>query len=154
MRNRLLEIAVGMFLLIGVGAIFLLTFQVSSLQTAAGSAYEVDAHFQNTGGLKAGSAVSMAGVNIGRVKSIKIDPDTFEANVTMSIYNEFDNVPRDSSASILTAGLLGEKYIGIEPGGDLKPLVAGSRIKFTESALVLEQVIGQFLFNKAAEGDE
>lgn len=154
MQNRLVEIVVGLFLCLGIGAIFILTFQVSSLQTSAADNYSISASFQNAGGLKTGSSVSMAGVHIGRVTKISFDSETYEAKVDMSIRNEFDAIPKDSSASILTAGLLGEKFIGIEPGGDMRMLAEGDSVRFTESALVLEKVIGQFLFSKAAEGKE
>lgn len=151
MQTRLLEIVVGLFLCLGVGAIFILTFQVSSLKDVGGQTYDITAKFSNVGGLKVGSPVSMAGVDIGRVTQIGFDPQDFEAVATLTIRAAYDNIPRDSSASILTAGLLGEKYIGLEPGGDMKSLKEGSKIKLTESALVLEQIIGQFLFSKAAE---
>lgn len=155
MQNRSLEAVVGFFLCLGVAAILMLTFQVSDLQRSVnGDSYTVYANFENTGGLKVGSSVSMAGVNIGRVTTISIDQDTFESKVGLTIQNEYQILPKDSSASILTAGLLGEKYIGIEAGGDRKILGDGDVVRFTESALVLEQVIGQFLFNNASAKDE
>ena len=154
MQSRLVEIVVGLFLCLGIGAIFILTFRVSSLQAPAKDVYTISASFQNVGGIKTGSSVSMAGVNIGRISNIAYDSETFEARVDMSIRKEFSEIPKDSSASILTAGLLGEKFIGIEPGGDMRVLAEGDIIKLTESALVLEKVIGQFLFSKAAEGKE
>lgn len=155
MHNRTVEAVVGFFLCLGVAAILLLTFQVSDLQRGVnGDSYTVYANFENTGGLKIGSSVSMAGVNIGRVTGISIDEQTFESRVALTISNDYQILPKDSSASILTAGLLGEKYIGVEAGGDLKTLADGDVVKFTESALVLEQVIGQFLFQKASAKDE
>ena len=154
MQSRLVELVVGLFLCLGIAAIFILTFRVSSLQATANDVYTINASFQNVGGIKSGSAVSMAGVNIGRISDIKFDQETFEARIYMAIRKEFSGIPKDSSASILTAGLLGEKYIGIGPGGDVRVLEDGDSLKFTESALVLEQVIGQFLFSKAAEGKE
>lgn len=155
MQNRTTEAVVGFFLCLGVAAILILTFQVSDLQRGVnGNSYTVFANFENTGGLKVGSSVNMAGVNIGRVTGISIDETTFESRVALTIQNDYQILPRDSSASILTAGLLGEKYIGVEPGGDLKVLKDGDVVKFTESALVLEQIIGQFLFNQASAKDE
>lgn len=152
MQSRLLEIAVGLFLCLGVGAIFILTTRVASLQPNGNETYDITASFENLGGLKVGSAITMAGINIGRVSKITLNPETFEADVTLSLQRKHDALPRDSSASILTAGLLGEKYIGLEPGGDPKPLKAGDSLKITESALVLEQVISQFLFSQAESG--
>jgi len=155
MQSRSVEAVVGLFLCLGVAAILILTFQVSDLQRGVnGNSYTVYANFENSGGLKVGSSVSMAGVNIGRVTSIEIDSDTFESRVAITVEDQFDMLPKDSSASILTAGLLGERYIGIEPGGDIKLLKDGDVIRFTESALVLEQIIGQFLFNQASSKKE
>lgn len=151
-QSRLLEIVVGMFLCLGVAAILILTFQVSDLKTVgAGNSYTLYANFDNSGGLKAGSAVQIGGVTIGRVQTIELDQDTFETRVSMSISNDYMVLPRDSSASVRTSGLLGENYLAIEAGGDMKTLGDGDKFKFTESALVLEEVIGQFLFSK---GDE
>lgn len=151
-HSRLLEIVVGMFLCLGVAAILLLTFQVSDLKTVgAGNSYTLYANFSNSGGLKAGSAVQIGGVTIGRVQTIELDRDTFETRVSMSISNDYLVLPKDSSASVRTAGLLGENYLAIEAGGDMKTFADGDKFKFTESALVLEEVIGQFLFSK---GDE
>lgn len=155
MQSRSIEAVVGLFLCLGVAAILILTFQVSDLQRGVnGNSYTVYANFENSGGLKVGSSVSMAGVNIGRVTAIEIDSDTFESRVAITVEDQFDMLPKDSSASILTAGLLGERYIGIEPGGDIKLLKDGDVIRFTESALVLEQIIGQFLFNQASSKKE
>lgn len=155
MQSRSVEAVVGLFLCLGVAAILILTFQVSDLQRGVnGNSYTVYANFENSGGLKVGSSVSMAGVNIGRVTGIEIDSDTFESRVAITLEDRFDMLPKDSSASILTAGLLGERYIGIEPGGDIKLLKDGDVIRFTESALVLEQIIGQFLFNQASSKKE
>lgn len=152
MQSKAIEILVGLFFTLGVAAIFILTFRVASLNVGSGdSSYTLSASFENIGGLRPGASVTLAGVRIGRVRSIVIDRDTFEALVTMDVAREFDNIPKDSSASILTAGLLGEQYIGVTPGGDLESLAAGDRLKFTQSALVLENLIGQFLVSKATE---
>ena len=153
MRSRALEILVGFFVCLGVAAVFVLTFRVASLETVgAGQSYKVTAMFENIGGLKPGSAVTLSGVKIGRVQNIVIDPDSFEAAVTLQIADTYNTLPEDSSAKILTAGLLGEQYVGLEAGGAEETLKEGSRIKFTQSALVLENLIGQFLYNKAEDG--
>ncbi len=147
MQSRALEMLVGLFVCLGVAAVFVLTFRVASLDTVGGSGqtYRVTAAFDNIGGLKTGSAVTMAGVRIGRVRNIVIDPITFEARVTLELSDSYDNIPEDSNAKILTAGLLGEQYVGIEAGGADASLVEGSTLKLTQSALVLENLIGQFL---------
>ncbi|MES0872978.1 outer membrane lipid asymmetry maintenance protein MlaD [Sinimarinibacterium thermocellulolyticum] len=146
MQSKALEILVGLFVCLGVAAIFVLTFRVASLDgVGGGSTYTVTAKFGNIGGLKPGSAVTMAGVKIGRVRAIEIDPETFEARVTLDIFERFDRIPEDSSAKILTAGLLGEQYIGLEPGGMDEFLRDGSELTLTQGALVLENLIGQFL---------
>lgn len=152
MQSRALEILVGFFVCLGVAAIFVMTFRVASLDTVGnGDTFRVTAMFENIGGLKAGSAVTLSGVKIGRVQSIVIDPTTFEAMATLAIARQYSDLPEDSSAKILTAGLLGEQYIGLEAGGAEEPLKEGSRIKFTQSALVLENLIGQFLTNMASK---
>lgn len=155
MQSRALEILVGFFVCLGVAAVFVLTFRVASLETiGAGESYRVTAMFENIGGLKPGSAVTLSGVKIGRVQNIVIDPDSFEAAVTLQIADTYNTLPEDSSAKILTAGLLGEQYIGLEAGGAEEALKEGSRIKFTQSALVLENLIGQFLTNMASKNEE
>jgi phospholipid/cholesterol/gamma-HCH transport system substrate-binding protein len=152
MQSKALELLVGLFFTLGVAAIFILTFRVASVAGGSGNGtYTITADFENIGGLKAGAAVTMAGVRIGRVREIVIDRESFEARVTMQIQNRYDNIPKDTGASILTAGLLGEQYIGLTPGGDEEVLAAGDAIKFTQSALVLENLIGQFLVSKASE---
>jgi len=153
MQSRALEMLVGLFVCLGVAAVFVLTFRVASLDTVggSGSTYRVIASFENIGGLKPGSAVTMAGVKIGRVRDIVIDPNTFEANVTLELSNTYNTIPDDSNAKILTAGLLGEQYVGIEVGGADEPLKDGSKLKLTQSALVLENLIGQFL---SSQGDK
>jgi phospholipid/cholesterol/gamma-HCH transport system substrate-binding protein len=152
---RTLEIWVGVFVAAGIAALFMLTMRVSNLSGVLDEGgYVLTARFENISGLKERSPVTMAGVNIGRVTKIGFDPRTYQAIVTMRINNRFDNLPRDTSAAIFTAGLLGEKYIGMEPGGSDEVLRPGNEIELTQSSLVLEQLIGQFLFNKAAEGDK
>jgi phospholipid/cholesterol/gamma-HCH transport system substrate-binding protein len=154
MQSKALELLVGLFFTLGVAAVFILTFRVASLDGAGeGGSFEVTADFENIGGLKAGAAVTLAGVRIGRVRSIVIDKDSFEARVTMRISEQFNNIPKDSAAAILTAGLLGEQYIGLTAGGADEVLAAGDKIGFTQSALVLENLIGQFVAGMAS-GDK
>lgn len=147
--SRFVEMLVGLFVILGVAAIFVLTMRVSNLSATPGMSqgYTVSAHFRNVGGLKVGSAVTMAGVDIGRVISIAIDPYTYDAIVKLRISDGYRNIPDDSDAKILTAGLLGEQYVGINAGGSLTYLKAGSEIQFTQSALVLEEIIGKFMVN-------
>jgi phospholipid/cholesterol/gamma-HCH transport system substrate-binding protein len=147
MQSRALEVLVGFFVCLGVAAIFVLTFRVASLDTVGGSkaSYHVTAKFDTIGNLAAGASVKIAGVRIGRVRGIGIDPTTFQAVATLEISGDHANIPEDSTAKILTAGLLGEQYVGLEPGGDDKSLKEGDEIKFTQSAFVLENLIGQFL---------
>jgi phospholipid/cholesterol/gamma-HCH transport system substrate-binding protein len=154
MQSRSVEIWVGLFIAAGMAALFMLAMQVSNLTVVnTDEGYDVTARFENISGLKVRSQVTMAGVRIGRVTHIGFDPRTYEAVVTMHISNQYDELPADTSASIFTAGLLGEQYIGLEPGGDMEMLKDGSEIVLTQSALILEQLIGQFLFSKASEGD-
>ncbi|MGB0238487.1 MAG: outer membrane lipid asymmetry maintenance protein MlaD [Cycloclasticus sp.] len=150
--SRSIEVLVGFFVAIGFVAMFFLSMEVSNLSNVGGEdGYDVKANFENIGSLKVRAPVSMAGVNIGRVKAIDFDPESFEAVVTMNIEAQYNQLPLDTNASILTAGLLGEQFIGLEPGGEEDVLVNGSEIELTQSALVLEQIIGQFLFNSASE---
>jgi len=123
---------------------------LSAFNTAGG--YEIVARFENIGGLKVRAPVTAGGVRVGRVAAIGYDSERYEAVVRLAIDSAFDRLPRDTSASIFTAGLLGEQYVGLEPGGDERFLKADDEIRITQSALVLEQVVGQFLFSKAAEG--
>lgn len=148
-----LELMVGVFMAAALAALFFLAMKVSNLGTfTSGDVYRVTARFENVGGLKVKAPVTMAGVEVGRVMSIGYDPKTFQALVTLGIQNRFDEIPDDTFAKILTAGLLGEQYIGLEPGGSLRNLSEGDEIRLTQSALVLEDVIGQFIFGKAQEG--
>jgi len=155
MTNRKsLEIWVGLFVAIGILALAVLAFKVGNLTTAdVMNGYQVKARFDNIGGLKTKSAVTMAGVRIGRVSNITFDSQHFVAVVTMDIDGRYNNIPKDSNASILTSGLLGDQYIGLEPGGADESLKAGDTIEVTQSALVLERLIGQVLFDKASTSD-
>lgn len=150
--SRSIEILVGLFVAIGFVALFFLSMQVSNLSSINGDAgYNIKGNFNNIGSLKVRAPVSMAGVNIGRVTAIEFDAKSFEAVVTMSIESKYNELPSDTSASILTAGLLGEQYVGLEPGGEDESLKEGSKLELTQSALVLEQIIGQFLFSSGTK---
>ena len=152
-QSRTIEILVGLFVMAGIAALFFLGLQVSNLSAFSGEeGYRLFARFENSGGLKVRSPVTVAGVRIGRIRAIEIDNETFEAVVEMRIRPEFNTLPMDTAASIFTSGLLGEQYIGLDPGGDEEIMQDGDEIELTQSALVLEEIIGQFLFSKAEEG--
>lgn len=152
-QNRNVEIFVGIFIAAGLAALFVLAMKVSNLSTFNDDeGYPLVARFDNIGGLKERSPVTMAGVRIGRVDNIDFDVETFEAVVILKINSKYDQLPKDSSASIFTAGLLGEQYIALEAGGDMDNLQANDEFIITQSALVLEELIGQFLM-KTAEGE-
>jgi phospholipid/cholesterol/gamma-HCH transport system substrate-binding protein len=145
------DVWVGLFVLLGaVAVLFLALKSANLLQWSLEKDYLVTARFDNIGGLKPGAAVKSAGVVVGRVKAIEFDGESFQARVTLAI-QERHQFPKDSSLAILTSGLLGEQYVGIAPGADENNLVAGDRIGSTQSAVVLEKLISQFLYNKAAE---
>lgn len=146
-RNHIIEAVVGLFLVISFLALLVLAFWVSGLTTmGTNDYYTVYADFDNIGGLKIRAPVSMSGVKIGRVVQIGLDPKTFRAHVAIDIENRVHDIPVDSSASILTQGLLGSNYISIGPGFEVKGLSAGDTIETTHSALVLENVIGQLIY--------
>lgn len=147
MRIRTLEIGVGLFLLAGLLALLLLSLRVSGLSVAQGDTYKLYAYFDNIAGLGVRSKVTMAGVTIGKVTAIDLDRDSYTGRVTMEIEKNVDILPTDSTASILTAGLLGEKYVGISVGGEEEILADGDTIRDTQSSLVLEELIGKFLLN-------
>jgi phospholipid/cholesterol/gamma-HCH transport system substrate-binding protein len=154
MDRKTIDLWVGIFLLIGFLALLFLALKVGNLGGQRnGETYNVEARFENIGGLKLGAPVKSAGVLVGRVTDIRLDKDTFRAVAKLSMDKRFP-FPKDSSASILTSGLLGEVYIGLDAGGDDKTLAEGDRISLTQSAVVLERLIGQFLFNRAADGPE
>ncbi len=145
------DVWVGLFVLLGAAAILFLALQSANLLGLSfQSTYPVVAKFDNIGGLKPQAAVKSAGVVVGRVDSISFDDQTFQARVTLTLESRYQ-FPKDSSLKILTSGLLGEQYIGIEAGADEKTLAAGDTISSTQSAVVLENLIGQFLYNQAAE---
>jgi len=151
MQRTTLDLWVGIFVAAGVTALFVLALKVGNASSVSVSdGYRVIAEFDNIGGLKVRAPVKSAGVVVGRVEGISLDTRTFRANVGLRIDKRYP-FPRDSSASILTAGLLGEQYVGMDGGGDEQNLKDGDRLKITQSAIVLEKVIGQFLYGKAAE---
>ncbi|MDM0011406.1 outer membrane lipid asymmetry maintenance protein MlaD [Variovorax sp. J22P168] len=146
------DIWVGLFVLLGGAALLFLALQSANLLGLNfQKTYSVTARFDNIGGLKPQTAVKSAGVVVGRVESITFDDKTFQASVTLALQNRY-SFPKDSSFKILTSGLLGEQYIGIEAGADEKDLHAGDVVTDTQSAVVLENLISQFLYSKAAEG--
>lgn len=148
MQNRSLEIGVGLFLVAGLLALLLLALRVSGLSVASNeSTYRVYAYFDNAAGISSRAKVALAGVTIGKVVSVDIDHETFRGRVAMDIDQRINYLPADSTAAILTAGLLGERYIGISVGGDSDLLKNNSVIRDTQSAMVLEDLIGKFLLN-------
>ena len=153
MDRKTIDLGVGIFMLIGIAALLWLSLRVGNLgEDRPSSTYAVETKFTNIGGLKSKAPVKSAGVLVGRVSDIKFDNDKFLAVVTLTMDGRY-SFPKDSSASILTSGLLGEVYIGLDAGGDDKKLNNGDKISLTQSAVVLERLIGQFMFGKAAEGD-
>jgi phospholipid/cholesterol/gamma-HCH transport system substrate-binding protein len=153
MNSKMVEITVGVFVAAGIAALFMLAMKVSNLNAySVKDGYTLVAHFDNIGGLKTQSPVSASGVRIGRVVAIEYDQEGYDAQVRMVIDPRYDRLPEDTSAGIYTSGLLGEQYISLEPGGSDTYLKDGDRVTLTQSALVLEQVIGQYLFSAASEG--
>jgi len=154
-NSKTVEIIVGLFVALGIAALFMLAMKVSNLSTFSGdNGYVINARFENIGGLKVRSPVTVAGVRVGRISDINFDNSTYEAVVSMSIDGSYNTLPTDTSASIFTAGLLGEQYVALEPGGAEKYLQQGGEVRLTQSAIVLEQVIGQFLYSQAEGGDK
>lgn len=154
-RNLAVDAMVGLFVLLGFCALVFLAMRAGNMNSAIGlsNTYAVKARFDNIGGLKPRAAVRSAGVVVGRVTGIRFDDKTYQAEVSMALDGRYQ-FPKDTSAKILTAGLLGEQYIGLEPGGDTAMLAGGGLIGMTQSAVVLENLIGQFLYGKAAEGEK
>ncbi|MEJ2308246.1 MAG: outer membrane lipid asymmetry maintenance protein MlaD [Gammaproteobacteria bacterium] len=150
------EFMVGVLMLAGAAALFFLAMKASNFASIddGKDGYMISARFDNIGGLKVRAPVTLAGVRIGQVQSITVDSETFEAVVRMSIRSQYDKIPGDTFAKILTSGLLGEQYIGLDPGGSLENLADGDEITVTQSALVLEDIIGKFLFSKAEEASQ
>jgi phospholipid/cholesterol/gamma-HCH transport system substrate-binding protein len=151
MSKRGIEVLVGLFVVLGLVALVFVALKAANLASfSGGETYALTARFENIGGLKARAPVRSAGVVVGRVTSIALDPKTFQGVVTLAVDKSYQ-FPKDSAAKILTSGLLGDQYIGIEPGGDDKNLGPGETIAQTQSAVVLENLIGQFLTGKAAD---
>jgi phospholipid/cholesterol/gamma-HCH transport system substrate-binding protein len=153
MNRAILDLWAGLFVALGIAALIFLAVKVGSYSDVPkkGSTYTVKAVFDNIGGLKVRAPVKSAGVTVGRVGSIKLDRRNFRAVVRLDLNSKYSEFPVDTTASILTSGLLGEQYIGLDAGGDEAVLKNGDTLQFTQSAVVLEKLIGQFMFNKAAE---
>ena len=152
MNSRTIEILVGFFMALGIAALVMLALKVSNLATfGSDDGYRVEAYFEDIGGLKPRSKIAVGGVQVGKVDSIDYEMDTFKAKVVLKIDSKYDTFPIDTAANIYTAGLLGEQYIGLEPGGDLESLKDGDVIEITQSAMVLERLIGQYLFSSAGK---
>jgi len=153
-KRGIIEFWVGLFVLCGIGAMALLAFQVGNTSVMGfGGDYRVYARFDNIGGLSMKAPVSIGGVKVGRVTGISIDQQTFQAVVELSISKDQDSIPVDSSASILTAGLLGAQFIGLVPGAEEEYLQDGSEIELTQSSFTLESVIGEFLYRSTTSGN-
>ena len=149
MERSTLDLWVGVFVVAGIAALVVLALKVGNLSTYnGGESYQLEAYFSNIGGLKPQASIKSAGVLVGRVTAISLDTERYEAKVTMSIDQRYQ-FPVDTFANILTAGLLGEQYLGLVPGGDEQLLKAGDVVKQTQSAVVLEDLIGKFLYSKA-----
>jgi len=154
MNRSIIDLWVGIFVAIGMAALLFLALKVGNLSSAhMAEAYELHAKFDNIGGLKVRGPVKSAGVVVGRVADIAFDPESYEAVVTLKIDQRY-RFPKDTFAAIYTSGLLGEQFVGLDVGGDEKKLNPGDTIAKTQSAVVLEKLISQFLFNKAAEGQD
>lgn len=152
MNKTVLDLWVGLFVIAGIAALLFLALKVGSMNAVNTSdSYEVVARFENIGGLKSRAPVKSAGVVVGRVTDIRFDNDTYEAAVTLRLDKRYA-FPKDTTATIMTSGLLGEQYIGLEAGGDSEKLKDKDRILITQDAVVLENLIGQFLYGKAQEG--
>ena len=149
-NSRTLELMVGLFVALGMAALLMLSLKVSNLSSLWGSnEYEVSAYFSNVGGLKVKSPVKLGGVKVGSISEINYDDSKYQALVKMKINARYTKIPQDTSAVIYTAGLLGEQYIGLEPGGDEQFLKNGSRVSLTQSAVILEQLISRVLYQFA-----
>jgi phospholipid/cholesterol/gamma-HCH transport system substrate-binding protein len=154
MERSTLDLWVGLFVCAGIGALLILALKVGNMASLSigTESYTLNAYFDNIGGLKPRAPVKSAGVVVGRVASIEFDTNRYTARVAMSIESQY-KFPKDTTASILTSGLLGEQYIGLDAGGDQANFATGDTMKLTQSAIVLEKLISQFLYSKAAEGD-
>ena len=154
MNRSAIDLWVGVFVAIGMAALLFLALKVGNLASfSAADTYQVQAKFANIGGLKVRAPIKSAGVVVGRVSDVRFDNDSYEALVTLDVDSRHQ-FPRDTSAKILTSGLLGEQYVGLEAGGDSAMLKGGDRLRLTQSAVVLENLISQFMFSKAQEGNK
>jgi len=154
MNRSTIDLWVGIFVAAGFAALLFLALKAGNLATfSTAQSYQVQAKFANIGGLKVRAPVKSAGVVVGRIADIRFDTESYEAVVSMSLEERY-KFPRDTTAKILTSGILGEQYVGLEAGGDGVMLKSGDRVRLTQSAVVLENLISQFLFNKAAEGKD
>jgi phospholipid/cholesterol/gamma-HCH transport system substrate-binding protein len=152
MNTRTTEILVGFFMALGLAALIMLAMKVSNLASFGGDdGYNIEAYFEDVGGLKVRSKIAVGGVQVGKVTAIDYEMDSFKAKVTLTIDQQYQNFPTDTAANIYTSGLLGEQYIGLEPGGEEEVLKEGDIIEFTQSAMVLERLIGQYLFSGAGK---
>ncbi|MDH3988480.1 MAG: outer membrane lipid asymmetry maintenance protein MlaD [Gammaproteobacteria bacterium] len=153
-QTRSVELGTGLFVLLGMAALFFLTTQTTGSDNFSGNdAYTVTARFENVGSLKDRAPVAMSGVTIGRVTEVRFDPEALDAEVTFVIDSRYDQIPDDSDASILTAGLLGSQYIGLQAGGSEFYLEEGSEIQFTQSAIVIENLISKYLFSNDSDAE-
>jgi phospholipid/cholesterol/gamma-HCH transport system substrate-binding protein len=151
-QSRAIDVSTGLFVLLGLAAMIFLVTQISNREISLrADSYRVQAQFENIGGLKVGAPVSIGGVKIGRVETIRFDMDLFKAVVTLRIDGTYDRIPNDSDASVFTAGLLGGQYIGISPGGSEEYLHDGDQIEFVQDAVVLENLISKYLFSQAGK---
>jgi len=154
-QTRSVEMGTGLFVLFGMAALFFLTTQTTGSDAFTGNdTFQVSARFDNVGSLKNRAPVAMSGVTIGRVISVRFDPVALDAEVLFEIDSQYDQLPDDSDASVLTSGLLGSQYIGLQAGGSEMYLEDGSEIQFTQSAIVIENLISKYLFNRDSEGSE
>ncbi len=147
MFSKTLEFIVGLFVLLGLGALVVLATQIGSATFGQTDTYELTARFENIGGLNVKAPVAIGGVRVGRVTAIDLDTERFSARVTMAIENTYNELPLDTSASILTSGLLGAQFVGLLPGGDFEYLQDGDEIELTQSTIQLENLIGRFMFS-------
>jgi len=153
-QTRSVELGTGLFVLLGLAALFFLVTQTAGSENFTGDdTYTVTARFENVGSLKDRAPVAMSGVTIGRVTSVRFDPDALNAEVTFVIDSRYDRIPDDSDASILTSGLLGSQYIGLQAGGSDIYLEEGSEIQFTQSAIVIENLISKYLFSSGGDSE-
>jgi phospholipid/cholesterol/gamma-HCH transport system substrate-binding protein len=154
-QTRSVEVGTGLFVLLGMGALFFLTTQTTGGDDfTAEETFTVEARFENIGSLRNRAPVAMSGVTIGRVTEVRFDSATLEAVVSFVVDSQFDQIPDDSDASILTSGILGSQYIGLQAGGSDTYLENGSEMMFTQSAIVLENLIGKFLVNAGSKNDD